>query len=466
MQLKTELFPYQSEGVEKLRRLRIGALYMEMGTGKTRTALELIAIRMNAGKIDHVIWMAPCSAMRDIRNNIAYHSDLTDEQLTMMGIETLSTSVRENSRMRKLVAEKRVFLVVDESSFVKNPEALRTKNITTIAMGCPYRLILNGTAISKNYADLFSQWYLLDWRILGYRSFYSFSANHIEYDKENPTRIRRCLNVDYLTEKIEPYTFQALKAEVFTGENQIPEKIYDESGFWMTDEQERNFDKVTDHFLALLDDRKPETLYQMFTNLQAITSGYHVSIDSRGRTKRNLAFGSIEDNPRFKCLLDNLPSDEKAIIFCTYKDEILGIANALNSRSPGSAVAFYGEISKKNRQKIIDEFRGDAQYFVSSKRCGSFALNLQFCHNIIYYAQDWDYGTRMQSEDRVHRIGQQHKVNIVDIYASGTIDVRMMRCIAKKENLADSFKCQMKQNAGTDKLKKFIRGERIGKDLP
>ena len=42
MVLKTQLYPHQRAAVDKLIKIRIGALYMEMGTGKTRTTLEFI----------------------------------------------------------------------------------------------------------------------------------------------------------------------------------------------------------------------------------------------------------------------------------------------------------------------------------------------------------------------------------------------------------------------------------------
>ena len=55
MIFKTELYEHQQEAVDKLIRLKVGALLMEMGTGKTRTALEIESRRLDAGKIEHVI---------------------------------------------------------------------------------------------------------------------------------------------------------------------------------------------------------------------------------------------------------------------------------------------------------------------------------------------------------------------------------------------------------------------------
>jgi len=62
---------------------------------------------------------------------------------------------------------------------------------------------------------------------------------------------------------------------------------------------------------------------------------------------------------------------------------------------------------------------------------------------MIYYSNDWDWATRTQSEDRVHRIGQTENVHIVDISANFTIDDRILSCLRKKENMVESFKSRL-----------------------
>ena len=46
MRLNNILFPYQQKAVDKLSALKVGALFMEQGTGKTITALELCSLRL------------------------------------------------------------------------------------------------------------------------------------------------------------------------------------------------------------------------------------------------------------------------------------------------------------------------------------------------------------------------------------------------------------------------------------
>ena len=108
MKIKSELLPHQKEAVEKLVKLKVGALFMEQGTGKTITTLEIARQRIEKGKIDKVLWLCPCSAKKNIKAEIMKHcsSDMLP-YFIICGIETLSTSIRANSYLLNLVDEKR-----------------------------------------------------------------------------------------------------------------------------------------------------------------------------------------------------------------------------------------------------------------------------------------------------------------------------------------------------------------------
>lgn len=443
MTLKTELYPYQAAAVEKLLPLRIGALYMEMGTGKTRTALELIQRRVDAGKVLQVLWLCPCSVKQNLRNDILYHCGEVPDFIEICGIETLSTSVKWNMKLRSLVGDK-TMLVVDESNLVKNPRALRTEHITYIAEKCRYRIILNGTPVTRSYADLFAQWYLLDWRVLGYKSFYSFGANHLQYDPRTPGKIIRNLNVDYLARRIAPYTYQITKAEVL----QLPDKHYHTHFVYMTAEQIREYRYVSETMIDMLDEYIPETVYRMFSALQAVISGNHVTGLSQ-HLKSTPMFENPLYNPRIQGLLDiidNNTKDNKVIIFCKFTHEIHDILSVLNKKyGAGAAVEFTGELSQKRRNENIDIFKSTAQFLVANKTCAGYGLNLQFCYNVIFYSNDFNWGTRSQAEDRVHRIGQVHDVHIYDIVCGNSLDEMIVDCLSRKESLHDRLKNEIKE---------------------
>lgn len=443
MKFATELYEHQRKAVEKLSKVKVGALYLEMGTGKTRTALELINKRIEAGKVNKVIWLCPCSVKENLRRDIIKHTLKFDDNLiTICGIETLSSSIRANVKLLDLVNNNNCYLIVDESNLVKNFKTKRTERIIELSKLCKYKLILNGTPISKNEADLFAQWYILDYRILGYKSFWSFAANHLEYDERIPGRVVNTLNVNYLVEKIAPYSYQIKKEECLD----LPRKAYDKVYFELTENQKEHYRWVADELMFELDEFDSTTVYRLFTGLQHVTSGFKVD-PGKKLTKTNF-FKNPLDNPRMETLLNVVDSfgDYKTIIFAKYTEEINTIVKVLNEKyGEGIAVPFNGDVSQKKRQENLIKFKNEARYLVANKNCGAYGLNLQFCSCIVYYSNDWDYATRIQSEDRVHRIGQKERVDIVDICAAYTLDERILNCLEKKENLVDSFKCELEQ---------------------
>lgn len=158
-----------------------------------------------------------------------------------------------------LSENKRCFLIVDESLLIKNPRAYRTENILKIGEKCEYRMILNGTPVSRNEADLFSQFFLLDWRILGYKSYWSFSANHLEYDDRG--KLRRVLNTDFLAKKIAPYTYQVKKEDCV----KLPDKKYSTYHFYLTDKQEEEYSRVAEILMMQVNEWHSDTVYRLFS---------------------------------------------------------------------------------------------------------------------------------------------------------------------------------------------------------
>lgn len=450
MILKTKLYEYQSKAVDKLSKLKVGALYMEQGTGKTRTALEIIQNKMNKGKIEVVLWLCPCSVKNNLKEDVIKHTGQkpSENNIIIKGIESLSSSDRLYLQLLELVKIYKVYLIVDESNLVKNKLAIRTERIIEISSFCKYKMILNGTPISKNEADLFAQWYILDWRILGYKSFYSFAANHLEYKKVRlpsgreimTDQIIRVLNVDYLTEKIAPYMYQIKKDEVL---KELKPKQYHMRYFCLGNLQEEEYGLTKELFLFNVVDWRSETIFKLFSALQHITSGKRVlsAPEKRMRTENMYTW---ENNPRIQCLKRTLEDigEDKCIIFAKYQDEINDIALLLQSENK-SYIEFTGKISQKKRQENREKFKNDVQFMLANKQCGAYGLNLQFCHNIIFYSNDFDLATRLQAEDRVHRIGQEKTVNIYDICCEYTIDVFIANCLQNKSNLLDSFKKQI-----------------------
>ena len=308
---------------------------------------------------------------------------------------------------------------------------------------------MNGTPISRNEADLYAQFLILDWRILGYKSYWSFAYNHLEYDEYG--RVRRVLNTDYLAKKISPYTFQVLKSDCLV----LPQKKYYTRGFFLTQEQNAHYDDIASILIDDIDEWNPETIYRLFSALQAIISGKRVVFETSRHFRTEEMFKNPMENPRIQTLMNILPNDEKAIIYCRYESEISQLCTLI----PNS-VRFDGTTSIKERNKALEAFRGNSQFLIANKNCAGFSLNLQFCRKIIYLSNDWELGKRLQSEDRVHRIGQERDVNITDIFAYNTLDEKILSCLRKKEMILDNIQ---KEINNSENLKEGLRNVIYGK---
>lgn len=439
IEFRTEMFEHQKNGYEKLRHLKVGALYMEMGTGKTRLMLQILADKYNDNKVDKIIWFCPCSAKDNIRKEISKHLKEWCEDIMIVGIESMSSSIRLNSYLLEFVRDNRCLLVVDESLKIKNTGAIRTINITRLGALCKYKYILNGTPISKNETDLFAQWYFLDWRILGYRTRGQFESNHVMMLEGNYSNIEKIVNVKYLTDRIAKFSYQCSKDDMIIQSQKKYEKIY----FDMDKKQEENYNYVADYFLENIEEYNTTTIYRLFNNLQAVTSGFCIYFDEAGLRHKSKMFDDVLLNPRISALysaIESIDKNEKILIFCEYREEIADVIKALSQLYDDEIVFNDGSVNIKQRAINTEAFENNARFMVTNKDCSAFSLNYQFCRNVIFYNNDFDFGTRIQSEDRVHRVGQNKDVRYIDIVADGTIENKIIRCLINKEKLSDWFK--------------------------
>lgn len=469
IKLRYPLYPHQVEAYEKLRPLKVGALTMDMGTGKTRTMLEIIKDKYNQGKIDKVLWLCPCSAKVNIKKELEKQLISGHEIFIIAGIESLSSSIKLNSYLYDFVRKYRVLMVVDESTKIKNIEAKRTMRCVELGEECKYKYILTGNPIPRDELDLYGQYYFLDWRILGYKSQYSFRLMHAVFDKEVFTKIIDTKNTDELARRIAPYSFQ-IKLEDCVD---MPHKIYEEYNFDMDRETEELYYNLSNYLIDQIDDWKPSTIYRMFNILKGIISGYWYELDEDDKIVKLDYFDTPSSNPRLRLLLDVISNLKgKIIIFCQFRDEVQAIKKMLDEEyGKNSSVIFDGSVSLKKRNENITKFENDARFLIANKACAGYSLNLQFCNQVIYYNNDWDYGTREQSEDRIHRLGQSKPCLYIDLICSRSVDKYILKCLRAKENLGKMFLKELKENQsirsmiGLEELKEKEIVELDGKEV-
>ena len=451
--------PHQEAAVAKLLPSRVGALFMEMGTGKSRAVIELARVR--AAKWDRLVWLCPVSLKEAVRQEILKHTDLSDEGICVfddrtsertvpmdrvfyvVGIESMASSNRVVLAVNKIVSEQS-FVIVDESSYIKSPRALRTERITGIAGRAKYRAILTGTPFSQGVVDLYSQMRFLSAKILGYNSFWSFANNHLEFEqvkdaygrKRTTGRIIHTHNHGYLAEKIAPYVYQVKKSECLT----LPDKLYENFRFALSPQQQDWYREAKEHFLSLRepDDWSGMWIFRLFTALQTITCGFWNRGTAEGKPDVvTMAHGRLDTLRAAVC---EVPDGERVIVWSKYRrclDEIIG---SLADEHGGAQVCrFDGTLSERQREAELARWRRGARFLVATQSCGGHGLTLNESSHAVFYADGFKYAERAQAEDRNHRIGQGVSPTYASISAVGTIDDRIAHALAHKADALRMF---------------------------
>ena len=294
----------------KLSKLKVGALFMEMGTGKTKIALDLIA--HNKNKTDYVLWICPFSTKNEIEaERLKWHPEL---DIDIVGCETLSQSDREYMRIFQRVMNSKPFIVVDESLKIKNKEAKRTKRILKLGEHAKYKLILNGTPLSKNVLDLYTQMNFLSPKILD-MSFNQFKNQYCEYYIRGQLRgvVKKQYNIEHLVSLIRPYIFDS-ELDI-----DAKKKYHDFHYFLTREEKEKYSDIKRDMLKGSYDDLD---FFAISTTLQHFY------------TQTNSYFGLLDD------VLERI--NDQAIIFVKYLDSI-----------PPDAKRITGDMNTQERRKTL-----------------------------------------------------------------------------------------------------------------
>lgn len=449
IQTTTVLYPHQIPAVEKLQPWKVGALFMDMGTGKTRCAIELVVQRQQ--RISKVIWFTPVSLKLTVEAEINKHSlgasvyvfdDKTDDvnisndaYWYIVGIESMSSSDRQVVAVRKLI-DNDTFVIVDESSYIKGAYSKRSMRITELAKNSRYRLLLTGTPISQGIEDLYSQMNFLSPDILGYSSFYSFARHHLEYHEDYKGFITARKGVDKVADRIAPFVYQITKDEALD----LPDKLYDRVYFDLSKEQEETYAAVKFEILNEVYDYERLDVFRLFTSLQRIVSGFHRDENGELVYLKNARIEALET------VLSGIPDNEKIIIWCKYIESVKQIKDMLKD-----AALYYGDLSEKQRAAELERFKEtDCKHLVATLSTGGHGLTVNEAHYHIFYENEFKYSHRIQAEDRSHRIGQTKPVTYIDIVANAKIDQRIQDALSLKGDAVAMFKKEIRDRKEKD----------------
>ena len=130
----------------------------------------------------------------------------------------------------------------------------------------------------------------------------------------------------------------------------------------------------------------------------------------------------------------------KVIIWASYVYDIEQIQQILAEKfGEDSVVTFYGATPQEERDRIVEQFQdkeSPVRFFVANPKTGGYGLTLTAATNVLYYNNSYDLEIRLQSEDRAHRIGQDHHVLYVDLVSPRTVDEKIIKALKGKIDIA------------------------------
>ncbi|MBA3260893.1 MAG: DEAD/DEAH box helicase [Thermoleophilaceae bacterium] len=425
LELGGELHPFQRAGVRYALERRRTFIADEQGLGKTVQALATI----EADDAFPAVVVCPASmklmwereGLHWLPNRtIAVLDGRTDETWTKESAEAdivvLNYDILEAHAERLARLEPRA-LVLDESHYVKNPGARRTKAAVRLAEGLPegaLRLALTGTPILNRPEELISQL-----RALGRLRDFGSGARLSR-------RFRAAASDDRLHWNLRAQCYvRRTKEQVLP---QLPAKRHDTVPVLLSNENEYRLaerDVVAWLQTLPLDLRTLDAKVAAALRAEQLVRLNNLrQLAVRGKLPTALAW-----------IADFLASGEPLVVFA----EHVATQHAVLERFPEAAHIF-GADSTANRQRAVDAFQREdgPQLIVCSMKAASQGLTLTRASNVAFLELDWTPARHDQAEDRLHRIGQESAVTAWYLLAPNTIDETMAQLLQRKRSVIDA----------------------------
>jgi SNF2 family DNA or RNA helicase len=466
---KTKPYSHQLKALEKSWAEDTYALFMEMGTGKSKVLVDNIAMLYDRGAIKGALVVAPKGVYKNwdsiefpvhMPEHIEYTKVLWEPTSTKKKQAELDTLFADDDKLKVLIMNVEAFstskgldfarsflnifvgralIGIDESTTIKNPTAKRTKNILTIGDLAKYRRILTGSPVTKSPLDLYSQCDFLDPNHLGHQSYYSFRSRYAHMVDRNFGGRRVQIVGSYrrlgeLSDLLDAFSYRVLKEDCLD----LPEKVFTKRFVELSKEQDKAYRQMKEMALAMLDDGKLMSTVNVMTQLMRlhqITCGHFKADDGTITHLKNNRIDTLME------LLDE--TDGKVIIWANYVEDIKSIVQSLKKAyGDASTVEYHGSVDPRVRQEniaLFQEKNGPTRYFVGNAQTGGYGITLTAANTVVYYSNSYDLEKRLQSEDRAHRIGQTGSVTYVDLIAEKTIDERIVKSLRDKIDIANEI---------------------------
>ena len=319
-------------------------------------------------------------------------------------------------------------LIVDESHYCKNKEAIRSQEVAKLAQYAGKVYLLSGTPMPNRTRELWTQLRILGATDLDYFEFTTRYSNGRSVQRTIKYRLKTggygrktvktwddtgSSNVEELEQIVSKVMVRRLKSDVLS---ELPEKQFESV-------------PLIGGRVSKADRDVADKMYK------AITTGNkapRVAFDKLSSARVEL--GQKKVDPSIEYIKDVLESTDKVIVFAWHTDVIDRLKTELAEFNP---VSITGSDSLDAKQAAEERFQTDPECRVIIGNIIAMGTHwtLTAASRVIFVELDWVPGNLMQASDRAHRIGQDEQVLVSFIVFENTIEEAFINALIDKELL-------------------------------
>lgn len=313
-------------------------------------------------------------------------------------------------------------LIVDESSFVKNPKAQITKELTKFADRLPYVYLMSGTPAPNSEEEFFSQVRMVDPFLFG-RNFYLFKSQWFEPTDWTGFKFRMKPDLR------EEFKRRVAKVSDFVEKHKVldlPDRTFNIRKVFLSDTERKIYNQMARKMVAEIEEQEiaAANAAVKVMKLREVTSGF--LIDEEGKVAQ---FGKSKLN-ELMALLQEI-GNRQVLIWIQFQHEARTISDMLgqDARVCNSTVTQARKI-----ENVVDFKTGRYRYLIAHPGTLGHGNTMINCADVIYYSLSHSFEKHSQSMDRNYRKGQEKQCSYYFLLADNSIDEPIYRVLHMKES--------------------------------
>jgi SNF2 family DNA or RNA helicase len=439
--LRFEPFDYQLQAAETvLRRMRGRAILAdEVGLGKTIEAgLVLSELRLR-GLARYVLVVCPAGLVAQWQEEldrkfalpsvvVTKANTCADGRLGDPPVVLASLPSARRSPLREALTDAAWDLVVvDEAHRIKNPSTASARVVR--GLRTRHLLLLTATPVENRLSDLFNLASLISPGVLGTAR--EFRARHGGDTGQPPKEL------DALRARMGEVMVRHRRSQVAL---MLPKRLAETLVVSPLAGEDDLYRQVADRVRSDGRGASPARLMALRSALRlagsspAALAGAAAKLGWSDLETLAQVQGSSAKAAALLAVLRRLGADgEKVIVFTAFRRTQDFVAGVL-AQAGVEAASYHGSLARGEKERVVESFRGSVPVLVTTEAAGE-GRNLQFCHNMVNFDLPWNPMQIEQRLGRLHRIGQDHDVNVVNLVARGTVEEQILSVLETKINL-------------------------------